>query len=197
MQSICEGLIEFIFPDSFTVIKYDADKSKGNKTDYFYKRQSFYEFAGGTKAVDFIVWDKAGSGPLWLIEVKDCRGASENTIKEYICQNIPQKVRDTFAGIIACALVSSEPSERSDIEDAISKRPIRVVEHIEVRDLSKISRIAKRLPAILSDYKALAVKNLHRAVGKENVLVTSSTIRNDDIPWTVTAHSAKTVYSKI
>lgn len=183
MNKYTEGNINFSFPDGLKVMKYDADKNSGDKEDGFYRRQSFYEFAGGTKAVDFIVLDPGKDGALWLVEVKDCIGASKETVSEYIKVNIPIKIRDTFAGLFAGALTSNSEAERSYFNEALKKRPVRVVAHIELPDLTKVSKIAKNTRSLLADYNDMAVKNISQSVGSQNVIIDNSSIRHKDIPW--------------
>lgn len=184
MHDYVEGSIRFSFPDNFAVIRYDEKKIKNNKgSGFFYCRQNFYEFAGGTKAVDFIALDTSEDGALWLIEVKDCIGSSENTVSQYLREDIPQKVRDTFAGLIAGALTSDLEKERDFMNEALNKRPIRVVAHIELPDLTKDSKIAKSPKALLKDYSDMAIKNISKAVGRENVFLDNTSISHEEIPW--------------
>jgi|GEM_PF-5011354 len=183
MHDYIEGLICFSFPDSFDVIKYDANKSEGNKEVGFYFRQNFKEFACGTKAVDFIALDTSKDGALWLIEVKDCIGSGENTVSEYLQKNIPVKVRDTFAGLLAGALTSTSETERAYMNEALRKRPVRVVAHIELPDLTKVSKIAKGPKSLLKDYTDMAIKYISKSVGRENVFLDNTSISHKEVPW--------------
>ena len=184
MHDYVEGSIRFSFPDNFAVIRYDEKKIKNNKgSGFFYCRQNFYEFAGGTKAVDFIALDTSEDGALWLIEVKDCIGSSQNAVSQYLREDIPQKVRDTFAGLIAGALTSDLEKERDFMNEALNKRPIRVVAHIELPDLTKDSKIAKSPKALLKDCSDMAIKNISKAVGRENVFLDNTSISHEEIPW--------------
>lgn len=193
MHDYVEGLIRFSFPDNFAVIRYDEKKIKNNKgSGFFYCRQNFYEFAGGTKAVDFIALDTSEDGALWLIEVKDCIGSSENTVSQYLREDIPQKVRDTFAGLIAGALTSDLEKERDFMNEALNKRPIRVVAHIELPDLTKDSKIAKSPKALLKDYSDMAIKNISKAVGRENVFLDNTSISHKEVPWKTSRRNSRT-----
>ena len=184
MHDYVEGLIRFSFPDNFAVIRYDEKKIKNNKgSGFFYCRQNFYEFAGGTKAVDFIALDTSEDGSLWLIEVKDCIGSSQNAVSEYLQKDIPVKVRDTFAGLLAGALTSDLKKERIYMNEALKKRPVRVVAHIELPDLRKESKIAKSPKSLLKDYTDMAIKNISKAVGRENVFLDNTSISHEEIPW--------------
>ena len=184
MHDYVEGSIRFSFPDNFAVIRYDEKKIKNNKgSGFFYCRQNFYEFAGGTKAVDFIALDTSEDGSLWLIEVKDCIGSSQNAVSEYLQKDIPVKVRDTFAGLLAGALTSDLKKERIYMNEALKKRPVRVVAHIELPDLRKESKIAKSPKSLLKDYTDMAIKNISKAVGRENVFLDNTSISHEEIPW--------------
>ena len=184
MHDYVEGLIRFSFPDNFAVIRYDEKKFKNNKgSGFFYCRQNFYEFAGGTKAVDFIALDTSEDGALWLIEVKDCTNSSQNVVSQYLREDIPKKVRDTFAGLLAGALTSDLKKERIYMNEALKKRPVRVVAHIELPDLRKESKIAKSPKSLLKDYTDMAIKNISKAVGRENVFLDNTSISHEEIPW--------------
>lgn len=184
MHDYVEGSIRFSFPDNFAVIRYDEKKFKNNKgSGFFYCRQNFYEFAGGTKAVDFIALDTSEDGALWLIEVKDCTNSSQNVVSQYLREDIPKKVRDTFAGLLAGALTSDLKKERIYMNEALKKRPVRVVAHIELPDLRKESKIAKSPKSLLKDYTDMAIKNISKAVGRENVFLDNTSISHEEIPW--------------
>lgn len=184
MHDYVEGSIRFSFPDNFAVIRYDEKKIKNNKgSGFFYCRQDFNEFACGTCAVDFIALDTSEDGALWLIEVKDCIGSSENTVSQYLREDIPKKVRDTFAGLLAGALTSDLKKERIYMNEALKKRPVRVVAHIELPDLRKESKIAKSPKSLLKDYTDMAIKNISKAVGRENVFLDNTSISHEEIPW--------------
>lgn len=193
MHDYVEGLICFSFPDNFDVIKYDAKKSKSNKeSGFFYCRQDFNEFACGTCAVDFIALDTSEDGALWLIEVKDCTNSSQNVVSQYLREDIPKKVRDTFAGLLAGALTSDLEKERDFMNEALNKRPIRVVAHIELPDLTKDSKIAKSPKALLKDYSDMAIKNISKAVGCENVFLDNTSISHKEVPWKTSRRNSRT-----
>ena len=193
MHDYVEGLIRFSFPDNFAVIRYDEKKIKNNKgSGFFYCRQNFYEFAGGTKAVDFIALDTSEDGSLWLIEVKDCIGSSQNAVSEYLQKDIPVKVRDTFAGLLAGALTSDLKKERIYMNEALKKRPVRVVAHIELPDLRKESKIAKSPKSLLKDYTDMAIKNISKAVGRENVFLDNTSISHKEVPWKTSRRNSRT-----
>jgi hypothetical protein len=92
MPVIVEDRLELTFPDDWTVIKYDEDSAFLNGL----RRLQ------GSKAVDVIAL--APRGPLFLIEIKDFRGhAIENRGRlrgPLFRVEIPEKVRDTVAGVI-------------------------------------------------------------------------------------------------
>lgn len=183
MHKYTEGNVSFNFPNDLKVIKYDADRNNGDEENGFYRRQSFYKFAGGSKAVDYIVLDPSKDGALWLIEVKDCMWSSKETVSEYIKDNIPVKIRDTFAGLLAGALTSTSEAERAYMNEALKKRPVRVVAHIELPDLTRVSKIAKNQKSLLKDYFDMAVKSISPSVGRENVIIDNSSICHKDVPW--------------
>lgn len=174
-REIPEGRLNFYFDESLKVIKHDAKNA-------FYNRQHFNEFAGSSKAVDFIAWDPSSDGPLWLIEVKDHTGAAENTILDELIHEIPKKVRDTFAGMIACALTSNNEDEQANMESALNKRPINVVCHIELPDLAHC-KLAPSPKVLMANYRNKAIRYISCAVGNEHVYFSNINIGFSNVPW--------------
>ena len=123
-----EGLLKFQFEEVSVPWKYD-DSS-------FYRNQ-FQSFAGGTKGVDFLCHTK---GTLWLIEVKDYR-VYERQKSQDLSEEVEERVRDTLAGLVALRVNGNDLDERKRATAALKKKRLRVVLHLE---LPKLKRVSKR-----------------------------------------------------
>lgn len=129
-----EGCLKFQFEEASIPWKYD-DSS-------FYRNQ-FQSFAGGAKGVDFLCHTR---NTLWLIEVKDYR-AHERQKSQDLSEEVAEKVRDTLAGLAALRVNGNgnDPNERKWATAALKKKRLRVVLHLE---LPKLKRVSKLYPDI-------------------------------------------------
>ena len=123
-----EGLLKFQFEEVSVPWKYD-DSS-------FYRNQ-FQSFAGGTKGVDFLCHTK---GTLWLIEVKDYR-VYERQKSQDLSEEVEERVRDTLAGLVALRVNGNDLDERKRATAALKKKRLRVVLHLELPKLKRVSKL--------------------------------------------------------
>lgn len=136
-----ESRLRFEFPPKWKVIKLDESKLH---------RQKMCNFAGGTKAVDFVALPDTDE-PLWLIEVKDYRKAED--IKDILkieeqkereerlngffrreVLKITKKMRDSLATLVIMRTredLCSSDSAKADYALSI-KRRIQFAFHIEL-----------------------------------------------------------------
>lgn len=124
MMEIQEGVLTFKFEtvNGSLASQYD--------TWEFY-RQQFIKVAGGTKAVDFIYFNKP-QNTSWLIEVKDYRHPDTEQIKPSKLGDIVAiKVRDTLAGLAAARFNANDLQEKRLADKLLKANSIRVVLHME------------------------------------------------------------------
>ena len=122
MPTFQEGSLTFTFDDDWQVVKYDDDT--------FHKKH-FKEFAGGSKAVDFVAF---GNGELWLIEFTDYRRPGSTKPSDLFLE-VACKVRATLAGLVAAKSTShaSGDSQTKSIAQAALGRTyrLRIALHLE------------------------------------------------------------------
>ena len=123
-----EGWLKFQFEETSVPWKYD---------DSSFHRNQFQSFAGGTKGVDFPCHTK---GTLWLIEVKDYR-VHERQKSQDLSEEVAEKVRDTLAGLVALRINGNDLDERKRATAALKKKRLRVVLHLELPKLKRVSKL--------------------------------------------------------
>ncbi len=116
--SLNEGRLIFQFPDDAIVSQYD---------DWAFYRNQFNSCFGGTKAIDLLYVDAEAT---WFIEVKDYR-TNRRTKAIDLGSEVATKVRDTLAGLVAAKSNANEHQERRWARQALAKRRINVVLHLE------------------------------------------------------------------
>ena len=130
MQIICEGNLQFEFPDNVLVSKYD---------EWSFYRNQFNSAFGGTKAVDLIVLDDQIT---WLVEIKDYR-MHPRTKPSDLSDEIALKIRDTLAGLVAAKINANDDIEQNFANKALSKKRIHLVLHLE--QPKKTSRLRPKI----------------------------------------------------
>lgn len=154
-----EGSLKFWFDDALVPWKYDASG--------FY-RNHFQSFAGGAKGVDFLCQTR---DTLWLIEVKD------------LGEEVAEKVRDTLAGLAVLRVNSNDPDEKKREGAALKQKRLRVVLHLE---LPKLKRVSKLYPSVKLNFDIQEhLKAVVRAVDPHPKVVSLSD-GLQHCPWTVT-----------
>lgn len=117
-----EGRLRFRFEQHVRAFQYD---------ELAFYRNQFISVAGGNKAVDFVCAD---GSTVYLIEMKDYSQHPRVKPSE-LPEEIALKVRDTLAGILACASNANEDEERQEATDCIRAArnggDLRVILHIE------------------------------------------------------------------
>lgn len=166
-----EGRLRFRFEQHVCAFQYDELS--------FYRNQ-FISVAGGNKAVDFVCAD---GSTVYLIEVKDYSQHPRAKPTE-LPQEIAFKVRDTLAGILACASNANEDKERRAATDCIralqNGGDLRVILHIEQ------ARTRSRLTPHVFKYRDLEqkLKQLLKAVDPHPKVV-SREYQKPGHPWAV------------
>jgi hypothetical protein len=120
MPRLVEGSVTFDFPDGFIVQKLDDTT--------FYKKH-FQEFAQGSKAMDFIAFDRKKS-ELWMLEVKDYR-AHGRTKTIDLFDEIAQKVLSSLSCLLAMRSNAAIPDEQNFAELATKQIRLKVALHLE------------------------------------------------------------------
>jgi hypothetical protein len=118
MSVICEGNLQFKFPDNVSATQYD---------EWSFYRNQFNNAFGSTKAVDLIVVEKQVT---WLIEIKDY-SLYPRTKPSELGHEIALKIRDTLAGLVAAKINANDDTERNFANTALAKKRIRLVLHLE------------------------------------------------------------------
>ncbi|MCK5896607.1 MAG: hypothetical protein KAG20_07365 [Cocleimonas sp.] len=173
MQIICEGNLQFEFPDNLLVTKYD---------DWSFYRNQFNNAFGGTKAVDIIVVEKQIT---WLIEVKDY-SLHPRTKPSDLSNEIALKIRDTLAGLVAAKINANDEIERSFAHQALNKKNIHLVLHLE--QPKKTSRLRPKAIKPIQIQKKL--KQLLRCIDAHPLVVDKNTL-HDAMNWRVKTKPAQ------
>lgn len=167
MLQITEGNLTFTFSDNANATKYD--------TWSFYRNQFNHAF-GGAKAVDIILVDHDQT---WLIEVKDYRIHRRSKTID-IGDELALKVRDTLAGLAAASFNANDQNEKRIAQQALRKRRIRIVLHIE-----QPIKHSKLFPKAIDPSKlTMKLKQVLRAVDAHPIVVDMSLTNN--MSWQVT-----------
>ena len=116
-NKIIEGQLTFSFTEP-NATKYD---------EWSFYRNQFNAVCGGTKAVDLLYLEQQN---FWLIEIKDYRQHTRTKTID-LADEIALKVRDTLAGLVAAQVNANEQIERDFAKEALKKKRIRVVLHLE------------------------------------------------------------------
>ncbi len=167
MQEICEGNLQFIFPDALTVSKYD---------DWSFYRNQFNSTFGGTKAVDLIVLEKQIA---WLIEIKDYR-FHPRTKPSDLAYEIALKIRDTLAGLVAARINANNDKEKKFANATLQKKTVRLVLHLE--QPKKHSRL--RPQAIDPTHIQLKLKQLLKSIDPHPLVVSQDSL-HPTMKWRV------------
>ncbi|WP_339352559.1 hypothetical protein [Acinetobacter beijerinckii] len=115
-NNIVEGQLTFLFPEQ-NATKYDEWS--------FYRNQ--FNAVCGSKAVDLLYVEQQ---ILWLIEIKDYRQHARTKPID-LADEIALKVRDTLAGLVAAQVNANDQTEQDFAKNALKKKKIRVVLHLE------------------------------------------------------------------
>lgn len=168
-MEIIEGDLTFTFNNGITASKYD-DWS-------FYKNQFLkcFNSIGGVKAVDIIAIDNQ---MVWLVEIKDYRIECKTNVTD-LAKVVALKVCDTLSGL-ATAKNNATGNEKSVAQQALSKKKVRVVLHIE--QPLKHSRLR---PIVINpaDIKQ-KLKQLLKCIDAHPLVVSKDTL-HPDMPWSV------------
>ncbi len=167
MQEICEGNLQFKFPDNLVASKYD---------DWSFYRNQFNSAFGGTKAVDLIVLEKQIA---WLIEIKDYR-LHQRTKPSDLADEIALKIRDTLSGLVVARINANHDKEREFSNSTLRKKRIRLVLHLE--QPKKHSRL--RPQAIDPTHIRLKLKQLLKSIDPHPLVVSQDSL-HPTMKWCV------------
>ena len=167
MPTIIQGKLKFIFPDGWSVSKYD---------EWIYYRKQFINICGGAKAIDVLGIEKKEC--CWLLEVKDYR-QHRRTKTLHLADEVAMKIRDTVAGLVGAQFYSTDDTERRAARQAVRVKNIRVVLHLE--QPAKHSTLFPR--AINPSVVLQRLKQLIKAVDPHPKVVRMGQMA--DIPWRV------------
>lgn len=120
MVEIREGNVVWRFDDGWLASHYD---------DWAYYRNQLVVIEP-TKGADIVALD-AERSTLWIIEAKDYRRGRRDKSKPHLWESVPQKVRDTLAGLRGAAVHANDWEERELSEESLKATSIRVVLHME------------------------------------------------------------------
>lgn len=164
---IIEDNLTFTFPNGASSTKYD---------DWSFYRNQFNSAFGGAKAVDIIYLEH---DTCWLIEIKDYR-INRRMKAIDISKEIAIKVRDAMSGIYAASCNANNQDEKSFAIDAIKKRKIRVVLHLEQPPVN--SRLFPRVaePANI----VMSLKMLLKGIDAHPIVMDKK-MRLNKIKWVV------------
>lgn len=142
MVTILEGQLQFEFPDSWKVSRFDQWS--------FYRKQ-FMKLSGarsicsfcenslscpecgkknvaGTKGVDILALDE--NSTCWCVEIKDYRLTRISDFG-FLADEIALKVRDSLACLVAAKSNASNLEEKQLASDSLSCQRFRIVLHLE------------------------------------------------------------------
>lgn len=166
---ITEGQLTFTFPAGSCVTKYDEWSFYRNKVNSAFSAQ-------GAKAVDLIYLQ---DDVTWLIEIKDYRiHPRKKTIE--LWEEVAIKVRDTLVGMAAASFNANGQDEKAFARNALSKKRLRVVLHLE-----QPLRHTRLFPRALNPANIkLKLQQFLRAIDPHPVVVNHSDLKRD-MDWCV------------
>lgn len=118
MTRLTEDAMTFVFPDGWSVSKYD---------EWTFYRNHFQKVAN-SKAIDFLAIEPGTC--CWFIEVKDYRQHPRTKVSE-LADEIAVKVRDSLAGLVAAQLNATVEIEKAAAKLALRSPRLKVVLHLE------------------------------------------------------------------
>lgn len=119
MPSVREGTFDYIFPDSWQVLKWD---------DSTFHRREFQSFGGGSQSADFVAFPDA-ENELWLVECKDFRPNGRRKSID-LCDEIASKFKSTLAALI-CARNANDDVIKRFARMAVKRTRLRCAVHWE------------------------------------------------------------------
>lgn len=204
MTTIIEDQLAFIFPDNFHVIKWDGsdhhktfqnccnlqnnDKDK-NKKDADKKDDVKKDPDKGSKAVDIVaIYESI----LWLIEIKDY--SREQLLNEKLSDFpyiIARKIRDSLAGLVSAKFKAKSQEEKDFAHLALNCNEIKIVLHVEMPSISKLSPSSSDLASLLKNKFKTSEFTISFEDCYAKPIFTDITHTNNeqqsDVPWSVSA----------
>ena len=167
VQSFAEGRLVFEFDDAALCRKFD---------DMAFYRRQFVNFAGGSKAVDFVCLREATA---WLIEVKGYRH-NRRQKNMALVEEVSAKVRDSMVCCVAGFRNGNDPKERQIFGKVIQADRFRVVLHLEQNDHGNrdFPPNVNRANCLQKLKQVLRALNAHPRVVDQTMLLPG-------MPWTV------------